>query len=351
MDADAKKMVGDFLASQGVAPRQARWQPIPADGSKRRFWRIGVPWGEQSWIVMSNPPATETLRWENYAYLKIGEHLHQKALPVPRVYRHNLRLGFFILEDMGATNLQDAVAAAPDPIPLYRPVLEVLLNLQVEGARGFKPSWCFQTRHYDSTVMRIYEAHYFRDAFLSRYLGLQKDWSSLEPSFALLAQRVGEAETGFFLHRDFQSRNILVSHRGIGVVDWQGGRLGPLAYDLASLLLDPYTRLTPEQQEALWKHYVGLLEDRSGSWAASVVTSFPYLAVQRNLQVLGAFAHLTRTVGRPHFEEYIPAALHTLRRLLLELDEPGLLPLTELMLDLTLPTLPEKPLDTPNPTR
>jgi hypothetical protein len=288
------------------------------------------------------------LRWENYAYLKIGEHLHQKALPVPRLYRHNLRLGFFILEDMGATNLQDAASADPDPIPLYQQVMEVLLNLQLEGARGFEPSWCFQTQYYDFTVMRIYEAHYFRDAFLSRYLGLHRDWSSLEPSFALLAQRAGEADTGFFLHRDFQSRNILVSHRGIGVVDWQGGRLGPLAYDLASLLLDPYTRLTPEQQKGLWSHYVDLLEDRSGSWAASVVTSFPYVAVQRNLQILGAFAHLTRTVGRPHFEVYIPAALDTLRRLLRELDDPPLLPLKDLVMDLT---LPEKPLDTSKSTR
>ena len=346
MDAEAKQVIADFLSCSGYALDQADLEPIPADGSKRSFWRVRIPGSGQSWIAMSNPPSTEPIRWENYAYLKIGVHLHQKGIPIPRLYRHDMRLGFFILQDMGSTHLQEAASAAPDPLPLYEHVLKLLLNLQVEGARGFEPSWCWQTQQYDLTVMRIYEAHYFRDAFLRRYLGLQEDWSRLEKSFSHLARTAARAGSSFFLHRDFQSRNLVISRNRIGILDWQGGRLGPLAYDLASLLYDPYSPLTSGQRKILYNYYVGLVEDRNGAWTESVVAYFPYLALQRNLQILGAFAHLTQAVGKPHFELYIPKALQTLQTLLQEIDDPELLPLRDLAMELA---LPQKALDTPPP--
>ena len=85
--------------------------------------------------------------------------------------------------------------------------------------------------------------YFFRVAFLCRYLGLKRKWPELERPFNHLAEMASSAEGNFFIHRDFQSRNILVSQGRIGVIDWQGGRLGPLEYDLASLLIDPYVSI------------------------------------------------------------------------------------------------------------
>jgi len=280
---------------------------------------------------MQNAPATEFLRRENLAYLKIGGHLFQKGLPVPEIYRYDLVNGWFIMEDLGDENLQACASQNTDKVPVYKKVVEILFRFQIEGSRGFDTSWTCQTERYDRFVMRRYEADYFTDAFLSNYLGLQKDWSPLEAPFDYLAETASKADNRFFLHRDFQSRNIMVSQEKIGIIDWQGGRLGPLAYDLASLLIDPYTALSPSQRDQIFNHYLRLLGDHEPAWVSSFETYFPYLAIQRNLQILGAFAFLTKVKGKTYFRDYISPALGSLSTLLTTLQDHRLSPLTDLL--------------------
>jgi aminoglycoside/choline kinase family phosphotransferase len=135
----------------------------------------------------------------------------------------------------------------------------------------------------------------------------------------------------FLLYRDFQSRNIMVRENGIGLVDWQGARRGPLGYDLASLLLDPYVELSGIEIEHLYGFYRELLVDHDTEMADPFDRYYPYLAIQRNLQILGAFAFLSRERKKTYFEAYIPASLKSLRRLLRELNDPGLSPLRDLL--------------------
>lgn len=178
--------------------------------------------------------------------------------------------------------------------------------------------------------MRRYEAHYFRDAYLCRYMGLKADGPELDGSFDHLGKMASRAESEFLLHRDFQSRNIMVCKGTIGILDWQGARLGPLGYDLASLLIDPYTRLPQSDQQKVFQHYRRRIGVYNPQWADSFNRTFPYLAIQRNLQILGAFAFLTKGMNKPYFETYIPTALSTLHNLLLQVRDPGLSPLTDL---------------------
>ncbi len=172
--------------------------------------------------------------------------------------------------------------------------------------------------------MRRYEADYFRDAFLSSYLGLTRDWSELEGPFDHLAEMASRADNHFFLHRDFQSRNIMVSDNRTGILDWQGGRLGPLPYDLASLIIDPYTDLSDHEKDKIYQYYLLLLRDYQPKWVDPFKKYFPYLAIQRNLQILGAFSYLTKVQGKPYFEVYISPALKSLYGLLDELSDPKL---------------------------
>jgi hypothetical protein len=164
--------------------------------------------------------------------------------------------------------------------------------------------------------MRRYEVDYFKEAFLGTYLGYRREWPELEGGFQHLIEQASKAENRFFLHRDFQSRNIMITGRGIGILDWQGGRLGPLAYDLASLLIDPYTKLPVPEKEEIYNTYLQLLRREQPHRLASFQHSFPYLAVQRNLQILGGFSFLSRVRGKTYFEDYIPGALKSLRHLL-----------------------------------
>jgi hypothetical protein len=304
--------VREFLDEPGV------FSPIAGDGSKRIFWRVRGVRSDGSHIAMENAPADEFSKRENAAYLDIGRHLRSKGLPLPAIHRFDLDRGWFLLEDFGEVSLQTASQRPGERLPIYERVVEILMDQQTLGAEGFKTAWTCQTEVYDRQVMRRYEADYFKEAFLGMYLGLKEVRPGLERSFDHLIEEASKAENHFFLHRDFQSRNIMVRENLIGILDWQGGRLGPLAYDLASLLIDPYTRLTAAEKEALYERYRQRLGREAPRQLASFEKSFPYLAVQRNLQILGAFSFLSRVRGKRYFEDYIPAALESLRDLVEE---------------------------------
>jgi aminoglycoside/choline kinase family phosphotransferase len=178
--------------------------------------------------------------------------------------------------------------------------------------------------------MRRYESDYFLESFIIRYLEMGPDTSALEGAFEHLAQTAALAGKRCFLHRDFQSRNIMVTEQGLGILDWQGARLGPPAYDLASLLIDPYAGLSGDAQHEIYSYYLELLRATLPEEADSFEESYPYLALQRNLQILGAFSFLTRSRGKSYFEAYIPGAVSTLRRILEDLNDPDLSPLSDL---------------------
>jgi aminoglycoside/choline kinase family phosphotransferase len=319
-----------FLEKRGVPrPRELDAAPLPADGSRRVFFRIRPRHAPFSLIAVENPPTTPFFRRENVACLEIGNHLRQRGVPVPEILDREPARGWFLMEDLGEVRLQEALRRGNGPGDLALEVLSTLFHMQTEGAVGFDPAWCCQTARYDRDLMRRYESDYFRDAFLTRYLGLDRGWDELERPFEHLAWAASRAEDRFFLHRDFQSRNILVGDRGPGLVDWQGGRLGPLGYDLASFLIDPYTGFSEAEQARLYTAYLDRLRERDPGGVDRFEETYPYLAVQRNLQILGAFAFLSRVREKPFFEAFVPPAGRTLQRLLAGLDDPRLRPLRD----------------------
>jgi aminoglycoside/choline kinase family phosphotransferase len=280
---------------------------------------------------MENAPITPFQNRENLAYLEIGKHLFKKGLPIPEIYRFDLITGRFIMEDMGEMNLQGYVAQQKEKVPIFQKIVETLIRLQMEGSDGFNGAWTCQTERYDRSVMRRYESDYFREAFLCNYLGLERDLSGLAGPFGHLAGMASRAGNLFFLHRDFQSRNIILSSDKIGILDWQGGRFGPLGYDLASLLIDPYTTLSIGERDQIFQYYLDLLQSYDLIDIGSFQEVFPYLAIQRNLQILGAFSYLTKVKKKIYFEEYISPALKSLHDLLSDLKDPHLSTLEDLV--------------------
>ncbi len=331
MDQEFKETLTAFFKRTTPDETVVFFDQLQGDGSIRVFWRMKGLTSARSFIAMANPPVTEALDRENRAYLAIARHLGQKKIPLPAIHQYDLGRGWFIMEDLGQTNLQDLVLSGKDPVPVYCKILEHLLRMQVQGGEGFDPTWCCQTERYDRTVMQQHEAHYFRDAFLKGFLGYDPSWPDLEVAFDHLADRASRAEAGFFIHRDFQSRNIMVMDQKIGIIDWQGGRFGPLAYDVASLLVDPYVRLSEHQKREIYSAYVDLVKNRNPAWTEPFKRDYPYLAIQRNLQILGAFAFLSKVMKKPHFEVHIPHAVKSLEALLEEAADHGLNPLKQLV--------------------
>jgi len=326
---DLRKFVRSYIDDTYTDNREFTWERLPGDGSRRIFYRLSNDQG--SFIIMDNPPVEKKVEKENISYLKIGKHLYSKGIPVACFYRYDLDHGWFIMEDLGQENLQAIAIGSSDCTGIYKRVIELLIKMQFEGAEGFNPEWCYQTGRYDRSVMERFESGYFLIYFLKGLLGLRHDLSGLQRSFEHLAQRASLADSSFFLHRDFQSKNLIIKGDKIGVVDWQGGRLGPLQYDLASLLIDPYVELKSNDRRVLYDYYLKLLEKRLPGISGSFTRHYPYLAIQRNLQILGAFSYLSKIQGKNRFLAYVSPALKSLKGLLEERDDPELSPLKKLI--------------------
>jgi len=165
---------------------------------------------------------------------------------------------------------------------------------------------------------------------------MKSDWRELEGPFDYLSSIASKADNKHLLHRDFQSRNIMVNNNQLGILDWQGARLGPLSYDLASLLIDPYVDLSADEKKHLYQQYLSLMKEYQSAWIEPFERYFPYIAIQRNLQILGAFSFLTKVQGKTYFADYIVPALKSLYLLLDELADPGLSYLTNLVRSLVM---------------
>lgn len=324
-----KEFVKLYIDDTYIDNKEFSWEMLPGDGSKRMFYRLSN--NQNSFIVMANPPIKRRVERENISYVKIGEHLFKQGIPVACIYRYDLDRGWFIIEDLGKMSLQKTVQNLKNCIEMYKKVIELLIQIQFKGREDFNPDWCYHTRRYDRFLMEKFESDYFLTYFLKGFHGLNKDLNKLKPSFKYLSYNASLADSDFFLHRDFQSRNLIIKDDKIGIIDWQGGRLGPLQYDLASLLIDPYVELKKEETITLYDYYITLLEKRLPNISGSFSRYYPYIAIQRNLQILGAFSYLSKVQGKNGFFVYISPALRSLEGLLKEINDAELNPLRKIV--------------------
>jgi aminoglycoside/choline kinase family phosphotransferase len=179
------------------------------------------------------------------------------------------------------------------------------------------------------------ESGYFLQAFCKDLLGIDSIPSGLNDEFTLLAGRASRQPAVYFLHRDFQSRNVMITDGDIRIIDFQGGRLGPLGYDLASLLIDPYVQLPEQVQQDLLEYYAEQLCSY-GLDDLAFLKGYPSLALQRNLQILGAFAFLGFQRQKNFFRQFIQPALLSLHNRLAQPDAkdyPHLRQLTDTIME------------------
>jgi aminoglycoside/choline kinase family phosphotransferase len=223
-----------------------------------------------------------------------------------------------LLEDLGDVSLEAAAARLPQSQVRYhyRQALEILVRQQLDGARGFDAAWCFDTPVVDPPFLWERECGYFVRAFLQGYVGLKVEMEDLAADFDRLLAGALPDGGNFFLHRDYQSRNLMLKDGRLRVIDFQGGRRGPLGYDVAALLIDPYVNLNQDLQQEFLEYYLELLTARQAVDQESFREQYAHLSLCRNLQILGAFGFLTKARGKSYFARYIPAALGGLARLL-----------------------------------
>lgn len=322
--------------TQDVSNRQR----ISADGSDRTFRR--VEYRGRPAVAIYPAPGPEGLR-EARSYFLIGSHLYSRGVNVPELLDFDEETGRILVEDLGDCHLQRLLQGAGIAAVAgwYEQAVRVLARMQALGTHGFDPGWCFDTGTYDSELAYSKEALYFADWFLVRYLGrsLPRGLTGELESLCARVDRLPGPKV--VLHRDFQSRNLMVYDQTIFIIDFQGARTGPPGYDLASLLIDPYVNIPAGLWDGLLGVYYQELQALGLDMEPDLVhEQLHLLSLLRNLQVLGAFSFLTLGKKRRFFEPFIPVAIERLKALLAMEWTPGLELLKELVQGIRL----EKPL-------
>ena len=303
-----------------------RIQPLQGDlgGSGRKIIRLA---GEKLTAI----GILYSVREENVAFLEFSKHFRRHGLPVPEIYAQDLTHGAYLEEDLGDTTLFEFLSKnrsgeniAPQVVEAYRKVVAVLPRFQVEAGRDLNYAVCYPCASFDAQSI-AWDLNYFKYYFL-RLAGIPFNEQALEDDFGRLTKFLLSADRGYFLYRDFQSRNVMLRGASPFFVDYQGGRKGAPQYDIASLLFDAKADLPPELRRQLLDHYLDTLAgfiqiDRQ----AFMHHYYAYVYV-RILQALGAYGFRGFYERKPHFLQSVPYALKNLRWLLHHVELPIALP-------------------------
>jgi aminoglycoside/choline kinase family phosphotransferase len=271
------------------------------------------------------------VREENAAFIEFSRHFRRHGLPVPEIYAEDLGHGAYLEEDLGDTSLFEFLSQnrtgeniAPAAIEAYRKVVAVLPRFQIEAGRDLNYKKSYPRGSFDRQSI-AWDLNYFKYYFL-RLAGVPFNEQALEDDFSRLTRLLLSAPRGYFLYRDFQSRNIMLRDSGPFFLDYQGGRKGALQYDIASLLYDAKADLPPELRQQLLDHYIGRLADFIEVEREGFMQHYYAYVYVRIMQALGAYGFRGFYERKAHFLQSVPYALKNVRWLLHNVELPIALP-------------------------
>ena len=272
------------------------------DASFRRYFRVIVE-GEKPRIAMDAPPDKEDCR----PFVALAEQFGTLGLHVPKVFAQDLDQGFLLLEDLGSTHYLD-VLNNETADRLYGDALSALAVIQSIGPRQGLPAYDAEMLHREMTL--------FTDWLVGRHLGIalnEADLAMLNESFTQLVSSALE-QPQVCVHRDYHSRNLLVcSSPSPGIIDFQDAVVGPVTYDLVSLLKDCYIDW-PEERIKDWAAGYFQLAVQSGiirlEDEGRFLRWFELMGIQRHLKASGIFARLNHRDGKPGYLNDIPRTLN-----------------------------------------
>ena len=291
-------------------------EAFPSSGSNRRYFRLT---GQPTLIGVRGESAEE-----NRAFIYLADHFRKQGLPVPQVYAHSDDYLYYLQEDLGDTLLFDKLGtksredgASAELFQLLRKVIRLLPVLQCKGAEGLDFGQCYPQPAFNRRSV-LWDLNYFKYCFL-KATGIDFQEDRLEDDFQAMADVLLEEDTPTFMYRDFQSRNVMLRADGEPwFIDFQGGRRGPVYYDVASFLWQAKANFPDDLRQALVDEYIEALRPFRPVDEAGFKKRLRHFVLFRTLQVLGTYGFRGYFERKPHFLQSVPYALANLRNLLQE---------------------------------
>ena len=290
---------------------------LTASGSNRRYYRLYSDNRQVSLIGVEG-----TSRDENHAFLTMAAHFTAQGLNVPRVPAVSEDEMEYVQEDLGDTLLFNYIAEGrktgvfcESEKVMLRKTMRALAQFQVKAAEDFDFNVCYPQPEFNLRSIR-WDLNYFKYCFL-KATGLEFQEDKLENEFERLAYiLLQQKQMNAFMYRDFQSRNVMVVNEEPYFIDFQGGRRGPVYYDVASFLWQAKANFHDELRHELIEEYLDEFTNYMPVDKQEFYATLRHFVLFRTMQVLGAYGFRGYFEKKPHFLQSIPFAIENLRRLL-----------------------------------
>lgn len=299
-----------------------------ADASFRRYFRVFNN-GETS-VAMDAPPEKEDCS----AFLDITQRLLDANVHAPKIIRQNLEQGFLLIEDLGSKDYLDYLNKESADL-LYGNALQALLNIQQADTKDLP--------EYDADFLML-EMQYMPEWFLQTHLNIKPDpeqQTIINQCLSNIVTKVLE-QPQVFVHRDYHSRNLMITDiDNPGVIDYQDAMLGPVTYDLVSLLRDCYIQWPTNQVEAWVLDFKQMLQTSKlilNIDDQTFIEWFDYMGLQRHIKVLGIFARLNHRDGKSNYLNDLPLTLDYMLRVAQKYSD--IKPLYDLFVEWQIPQHP-----------
>ncbi len=306
-----------FQTYTGKLPKEQT--ELSASGSNRKYFRLI---GEGVSLI----GVQGTSKAENEAFLYMAQHFKEAGLNVPEVYAAADDKMTYIQEDLGDTLLFNYIAEGrktgvfcEQEKEMLRKTMRALAKFQVVGAQGFDYRVCYPQPEFNLRSI-LWDLNYFKYCFL-KATGLDFQEDRLENEFERLAYILLQPRTDTFMYRDFQSRNVMIRDSEPIFIDFQGGKKGPIYYDVASFLWQAKAHFHDDLRHELLEEYINEMQHYMPVDKGEFFDMLRHFVLFRTLQVLGAYGFRGYFEKKPHFLQSIPFAIENLRGLLKEGSE------------------------------